>query len=450
MQKARVAAPLGVILLILSFLCPQELSLYVAGLRLPPHRVALIALLPVAFMRLMSGREIKPQSFDILFMLFAIWTTWVYAYHAGHEGFVYGGSMALESLGGYLIARAFIRNEAEFRGSLRFLLFAIAAAALLAIMDTVSGNYFVHSILRQFVGGDPLPPMQYRMGLARAASVFDHPIHYGTFCAALLAVFWFTEKQTASRVTQSAVASVATLLGMSSAPLLCIGLQGSMIAWERATRGISLRTPITLALIAGLFIGVALISSRGPVQIIATTFTLDSWTGYYRTQIWEFGLQNVWAHPWAGIGLGEWDRPKWMVSSTVDAFWLVTAMRSGIPGFLLIAVPTVLIGRAVVKRAIHGRDANRRRMAQGWMISLVALCLIATTVHYWNVVQAFFFFFIGLGGWLADPVRERARVAAGATRPSRPRHPSFLRPASPRPAPQPDLGFPGIPVPAFQ
>jgi hypothetical protein len=55
-------------------------------------------------------------------------------------------------------------------------------------------------------------------------------------------------------------------------------------------------------------------------------------------------------------------------------------------------------------------------MATGWMISLTALLLVACTVHYWNVPYAYFFFFLGLGGWMADPLRQ-ARPAAVAKKP---------------------------------
>lgn len=442
MSRKRNTTPLPVLFLILAFICPTELSLFVAGLRLPPLRVVLIVLLPLALFIMATRPGIRFKPFDALFLTFAAWTTWVYSHHHGYEGFVYGGSMALECLGGYLVARVFVRTEAEFRASIRFLFYAIVAAAILALLDSITGDYFVHRFLRQFFGGEALPPMQYRMGLARAASVFDHPIHYGTFCAALLAVYWYSEKRTLPRFTRAGVVSAATLLGMSSAPILCVGLQCVMMGWERLTRGIASRTTITVAILAGLFIGASIASTRGPIQIIATSFTLDSWTGYYRTQIWEYGLGNVWLNPWTGIGLGEWDRPKWMVSSTVDAFWLVTAMRSGIPGFLLMTIPIGLLARAVVKRSIGSRDVERRRLARGWMISLIALCLIGATVHYWNMVQAFFFFFIGLGGWLADP--GRAKAAEGAHQsPRREPHPSL------RPPPRPAYGYSGTPEPAF-
>lgn len=445
MKKTPQKTPLQVKLLILSFLFPTELSLFVAGLRLPPHRVALILLLPAAMMKLASGRGIKMKSYDIIMILFALWTTFVYNYHHGWEGFVYGGSMALECLGGYMIARAFVRDEAQYRSSVKFLFMAVMAAAAIALLDTITGQYFTHAFLRQFFGGEALPPMQFRGGLARAASVFDHPIHYGTFCAVLLACYWSIEKRTSKSAMRAGAVTFATVLGMSSAPLLSIALQVAMLVWEKLTRTIKKRTPLTLAAIAGLFIGVSLASNRGPIQIIATSFTLDAWTGYYRTQIWEFGLDNVWEKPLFGIGLGEWTRPAWMVSSTVDAYWLVMAMRSGLPGFLLMALPIWLIGRNVVRQSIASRDTSRRLLARGWMISLVALCLVSTTVHLWNVVQCYFFFFIGLGAWMADLARTKQKV------PVREAAPTTAAPArSPFIPPEPyPGGFGGFPQPAY-
>ncbi len=441
-QKKRIRAPIPIILLILGFLCPGELSLYLAGLRLPPHRLALLVLMPIALHRLLSDPGIRARNYDFLVLAFGAWTAWAYTYHTGWSGFVFGAATALESAGAYFVARVFIRDEEAFIGTTHFLFFAILGAAALALLDTAAGKYFVHSILRKFTSGEPMPPISYRLGMARAASVFDHPIHYGTFCAALLAVFWAIETRVARRFWRALTVCLATLLSMSSAPLLCLILQSTMLLWERITRGINLRTSMTLAAIFGLFIGVSLMSNRTPVQIIATSFTLDPWTGFYRTMIWHFGLESVWQHPWMGLGLGDWNRPVWMVSSTIDTFWLAIAIRTGIPGVLLLILPIVLLGRDVFKRAICGRDIGRRILARGWMISLIAFCLAASTVHLWNVVLSFFFFFVGLGGWFADSKQKKSVTV------KKKKALMGLQPISPgysgqRPA------FPGLPEPVY-
>jgi len=166
--------------------------------------------------------------------------------------------------------------------------------------------------------------------------------------------------------------------------------------------------------------------------------TLDSWTGFYRLVIWEYGLENVWANPWVGLGLADWERPSWMASASVDAFWLVVAMRTGIPTFLLMVIAILLLMRGVVKKGTRANDRGIRGFARAWLFSLIALSLAACTVHYWNALYAYFFFFLGLGGFIADPKRVRAtasvRKPEPRAAPRTPRRPRPIWPAAPRPA----------------
>ena len=426
MVQGKIKTPKPVIFLIIAFLCPTEFSLFLDGLRIPPHRLALIVLLPIALWRLILQKRLKIRSFDLAFILFNVWTVAIFMHHQGqHEGMVYGGSLALDGLGSYLVARTWIRDIQLFHAALRTMGFAIAFGALVALPETLLGQNFTHDALRTLTGYIHPTAVETRLGLTRAYGTFDHPIHYGTFCAALLAQFWYAAKSTMAKRKRAALLAGATLLGLSSAPILCLLLQTAMLVWEYMTRGTANRTSLTLTVLAGLYIGASFVMTRSPINFIATGMTLDSWTGFYRLQIWEYGLDNVYANPWTGIGLGDWTRPYWMVSSTVDAFWLVVAMREGFPGIFSLLAGVVLITRAVVKRGLRAKDIAVRRLSRGWIMSLIALSLVGCTVHFWNVLYAFFFFFIGMAGWIADPQRQRAGakvkpkryVAAGAPQP---------------------------------
>ncbi len=437
MTPAKTKVPIPVVLTLLSFLCPTELSLYIAGLRLPPHRLALLILLPLALAKIVTSRDQRIRSFDVLFALYGIWTIAVYTYHAGQEGFVYGGSLALEALGGYFVARAFVRTSEQLRATMRIFIFAVLAAALFALPEMLFGHIYTHDFLARVTGYYHPTGVETRLGFTRAYGTFDHPIHYGTFCAALFALFWFAERRTVKRRINALIMALATFLGLSSAPMLCLGLQGGMLVWDRVTRTLKGRLSLTLAAIAGVYIGMSLLSSRSPIAFIATGMTLDPWTGFYRMQIWENGMLNVWASPWTGIGLNDWERPWWMISDTVDAYWLVTTMRQGIPAFLLLALAIILLARNVMKHRYRHGDDQVYKIAMGWMMSLIALSLVGATVHYWNVVHTYFFFFIGLGGWIADPARaalasfttkERAPARATDTKTSNWPEPIYGRP----------------------
>ena len=416
MPRTKPKVPLPVVLILVSFLCPTEFSLYIAGLRLPPHRLALLLLFPIAIARLVVSPDQRIRGFDILFILYGLWTFGVYGMHSGQEGFVYGGSLALEALGGYFVARAFVRTTDQLRATMRASILAIVAAMLIALPETLLGQIFTHDLLRQITGYHHPIGIETRLGLTRAYGTFDHPIHYGTFCAALLALFWYAENRATNRKINAGTLTFATFLGLSSAPMLCLGLQGGMLVWERVTRSIKARMALTMTALAGIYIAMSLLSNRSPIAFIATGMTLDPWTGFYRLQIWDAGLENVWGSPWTGIGLAAWERPWWMISDTVDAFWLVTGMRQGIPAFLLLALAIIVLARSVLKQRWRHADGQAQKIAMGWMMSLIALSLVGATVHYWNVLHTFFFFFIGLGAWIADPSRAALASFGASTR----------------------------------
>ena len=301
-SRNKIRAPLPVILLIIAFLCPSEFSVYIAGLRFPPHRVALFLLFPLAIWRLVRQSGLKFKAYDLAFLAYNVWTTLIYIYHLGSDdGLVYGGSLALESLGSYLVARVWIRDTAQFQATLTTIACAIAFAAVVALPETLFGKIYTHDFLRELTGFIHPTGVEQRVGLTRAYGTFDHPIHYGTFCATFLALFWFAGTSTTTRNKRVLLIVGATCLGLSSAPILCLLVQAGLLVWDRLTRGVIYRTSMTLAALFGLYIFASCVMTRSPIMFIATGLTLDAATGFYRTQIWENGLLNVYDNVWVGI-----------------------------------------------------------------------------------------------------------------------------------------------------
>ncbi len=445
MLKALRDTPWPVLLLVASFLCPTELSVYVGSARLPPHRALLLLLLPWALIALFGRSRVKPRMFDVAFLGFAVWTVIVYIYHHGQsDGLQTGGALALDGFGSFLVARAFVRDERAFAGTAVALLIAVALAGLTALPETLLGQLFIHDFLRKVTGYVHPVGIERRLGLTRAFGLFDHPIHLGTFCAGNLALVIYATRRNVDAGMRAFVISASALTSISSAPMLSLAVQFGLIGFDRATRGIKGRITVAVGAIVALFAVTSMIATRSPFAIIATGFTLNSWTGYYRLMIWEHGLWNVWWNPWMGIGLNDWVRPLWMASPTVDAFWLVIAMKGGIPSFLLLVCGIAFIGRGVAVR-MRRASPELRRLATGWMISLITLSLVGCTVHYWNVPFAYFFFFLGLGGCLADPLRQAAAVS---TKIAAPKTSPRLRWVAPGSAPAiPGYGTPSWPVP---
>ena len=84
MLKPLSRTPVPVVVLILLFLAPTELSVYFAGLRLPPHRIALIVLLPFALARLLRASGPRLHGFDIALTAFTAWS--LYSFSANGQG----------------------------------------------------------------------------------------------------------------------------------------------------------------------------------------------------------------------------------------------------------------------------------------------------------------------------------------------------------------------------
>ncbi len=231
------------------------------------------------------------------------------------------------------------------------------------------------------------------------------------FCAATLSlVFYGLRGGLWQRLSRSTVVVVATFFSLSSAPLLALGLQFGLIAWDFATRRVPHRWLILGGGFAAAFIAVDIVSTRSPFLVLSSYLTFNTQTGYMRTYIWDYASADVLRHPLFGIGLNEWARPEWMPPS-VDNFWLLTALRYGLPAFAFLALGIVFSLQFLVRRRITSVSISEVR--RGLMVSLLALIFVGTTVHFWNATFCTFMFLLGSGSWMKERgVRNHIGIVA--------------------------------------
>jgi hypothetical protein len=135
--------------------------------------------------------------------------------------------------------------------------------------------------------------------------------------------------------------------------------------------------------------------------------TFSPATADNRLVIWEYASKDVERNPIWGIGFNDWSRPHWMPSSSMDAFWLVTAVQGGLPAALCLMSGVILLAAGVSRN-----EASDRRVRRTWLILIFSLTVAAFTVHFWTTLYAFFFFLLGIGAWMADPPRKPLRAIA--------------------------------------
>ena len=139
-------------------------------------------------------------------------------------------------------------------------------------------------------------------------------------------------------------------------------------------------------------------SNRTIFQLIASELSFSSGNAFHRIRIWNNAIDDVYRNPIFGIGLNEWTRPHWMKPS-IDNFWLVMALRYGIPGFLLLTLVIVVTLIKVLRAPLTGQYARART---GYVIVLSSLAFCASTVHLWDATYCFLLFLLGAGQWFIN------------------------------------------------
>ncbi len=126
-------------------------------------------------------------------------------------------------------------------------------------------------------------------------------------------------------------------------------------------------------------------------------------------------MVNVWANPIFGIGLNDWVRPDYLHSSSVDNFWLLTTMRFGIPGFIVLALG---YGAALWQMALRpfAEGTVLFNLRRAWMFTFMGLTFSLVTVDVWTTVYSFVFFLFGAGIWMLEADAEAAAAPADGTR----------------------------------
>ena len=406
--------PWPVTALVIALAMPTETSVYVGSLRLSPYRVLLIFTLFPTLMRLFSYRVGTPHIVDYLMLAHSAWVLLSFVVNEGvGQGLESGGIYIVESLGAYLVGRCYIRTRRDFEAFCRIVFFMVVTMLFFTIPEALTGYHFIREAFQAVLGGGGVPYIEPRLGLTRAFGSFDHPILYGTFCATTLAATYYVV--CAARVgakqllTMSAV-GLATFLSLSSGAFVAMGIQALLVGWDRLTRGISNRWTILGIIFATGWVFLSLLSNRSPIKVFISYMTFSAHSAYNRILIWEYGTKEVGRHPIFGIGFADWQRPDWMHSSSMDNFWLLTAVRYGLPALIFLMTAIFLTMQRIGRMRNVDDTFNRYRSA--WIIGIAGIAIAGVTVHFWNSLFGLFMFLLGTGAWMLDaPAKERRNLS---------------------------------------
>lgn len=421
---ARRLPPLPVLLFLLFILFPIEFNL--GNVFMTGPRVILLVMIIPCCIRLLTGQLGRVLPTDLLFLLFAIWNILILFIHNPDQALSFGGSVALEMFGSYMLARAYVRSPEDFARTCLALFWVIVATLPLAIYESRTGTAPIPMLISKLpffysVADFNNALAGVRMGLYRSQVIFSHPIHYGLFCSTAFSLAFVGFKGilgTLARIFFSLSAMLGVFFSLSSGAILPVIVQIVLIFWAWALDKVKSRWLIFGGIGAFFYVLIDSLSNRTPITVLLEYGTFSPHNAYWRIIIFEWGMKNVWTNPFLGIGMNPWERPWFMHSGSLDNFWLLNAVRYGIPGFLLLAAGFALVYLRVMFRDLDG-DRVMWLFRRAWVITLTSLILTLCTVHVWATAQAYVFFLFGAGVWLMW-YRPAPQEAADADRAGHP------------------------------
>lgn len=407
--------PVPIAIFFVAMMLPTAVSVNLGGLRLSVYRVVLIVMILPMLVSLVSGRKGRMHIFDLLVFAHCGWAIIALTKWGGvAQGIESGGIYLVEFAGPYLLSRLYIRSYEDFAAVARAYVVLVVATLVFTIPEALTGVHILHDGISGAVGGPMAPFIEPRMGLERTFGPFDHPILYGVFCASAfsLAYFVLAERRLMNFKGMAYVMGVglATFMSASGGPYLVLMMQAFVGAWERVLGKVKGRWAALFSMFALAYIFIDLFSTKTPFHVFVNNFTFSKESAYNRILLFEYGSAEVARHPILGIGLGDWERPAWM-SDSMDNFWLVTAVRYGLPAlFLLLGL---LFGLVWMAGRRKGLPPEWRRARHAWAFTLFGISVAAATVHLWNALFVLFLFLIGAGAWLLDARPDRNAASTG-------------------------------------
>ncbi len=400
--------------LMFTLLVPFEATILVGPLRFFAYRIVLLLAFIPALLQVSARGGGRLRTVDVLITLHVAWVCLSFGLvHGPGQALESGGIYAIETLGAYLVARTCIRDARSFR-AFGLLLAAIAIGLMaLTVPETLTGK----PLVRVFFGnifGHAYYGYGIRSGLLRASGPFPHPILYGVFCSSALGLSWYLLKPHSllKRMLIALLIICSSMLSLSAGAMIAIAVQLLLICWDCSLGRMRYKwTCLALVLVLG-YAGLEVLSRAPLMHHILSHLTFDKTTAFHRLYIWEYGTDVVRQHPFFGIGYSDWAwaRPEWMRPS-VDNFWLLVAMRHGLPAVALLAAGILSIMVGLMRRP-QGSTAS---LAKGWLVSIAGLLVAGATVHLWDQLLVLLFFALGASVWMLEAQKRHAEMACRST-----------------------------------
>ncbi|MBN9145387.1 MULTISPECIES: hypothetical protein [unclassified Novosphingobium] len=390
-------------IILFTTLLPPEVRVTVAGIELFSYRLAFLLLLPF-IVRHAPANVRKPVPSDLIVLFSAVWMVAAMVANQGlAAGIQRSLSVAMDLLLGYIVARASIASINDLRRLLVIMAPFFLLAGLLVMAESLTHGLIVQPVVQKIFPNieamgivmTSLANYQTRMGLFRGVGAFPHPILGGLYLASVVPLF-FTSHLRGWPGKVGLLAGCLAFFSVSSTAFMMLALSIGLLFYDWLTRMLQGIRWQGLLLMVGLSLtAYQLFSSHGLIGL-TVKLAMDGNTAYYRSLTWQFAGAAVAAHPVFGLGDGHFARPVWMVSDTIDNYWLLLAVRYGyaVPAAQLLATISIMFQLGQGSRLVDRTDSYFLR---GLCMTISVVTLGGFFVALFSGVQIWFAVLLGCG-----------------------------------------------------
>lgn len=394
-------------------LMPRGVDLQLGTIMISPSRLVLTVFGIMAVNQLLSGAimiRMTPADWLMLTHVGIICSTAIY-----HMGFGEGLENAIAivtDMGlAYFVARVAIRNLDCYRYFVRIVLVIAAISAVFALVEMLTGYSIIRNAYHAFFPKVGLLRLyEQRLSLYRSPATFRHWILFGLYCvfAFSLSIYikpYHLKMESAFHKACLVLCVAGVFASLSSGPWMAFGMCLFCLVYGRLMRNVGGRWKILLLAVGAGFLFLSVFSNRGPVRLAINYLTLDTGTGYIRIMMWQSVwalMYDYWLLGW-GWGAG-WPRQEYYIWSSVDSFYAVQLVRSGIFAALSIIAFFVYCWYRLSK--IMNREQFAAGEAAGWILATACLAVTAITVDIFGNLVFATYFILGAGQVLFDTCKS--------------------------------------------
>ncbi|MGX9429210.1 MULTISPECIES: O-antigen ligase family protein [Bradyrhizobium] len=411
-------------LLLVAIFLPEGLSFFIGDFRLSVARVLIFVSSIAAISRLSSTRTVVCVPSDIVAPVAGVWMMLAATVTAGFTGLKGAGIDAIVFTGAYLTFRYLTPGDSSVRVA-RFSCKLAVLVICVGLLDPLNDKLFTYEFIKGITGyvkfsyeGALATKAEtlYRDGVIRAMGPLEHSILFGAICAWFGTLAFTTFRLQVFGWAVAGIALIGVLFSQARSPLLAYLIGFALAIFYAATPRFTARWKLVGLCVSAVLVAVFTFSGN-PVVTLVRLCGVSPEAAWYRQAIWEVGGRVVLGSPIFGIGVnGDWNWQSHgaLLSESVDAFWLATAMAYGIPGSILVLLTIVgACGLGSIDKSRHlTPEEGRLSVALG--IVMTTVVFLGFMVHFWGICWILIAVFAGMRANLAETAVLRDRAARAA------------------------------------